>query len=131
MPVFGTILVVVLVRGRAIGRAFAIEGVAVPELPALRVPEALRDSPFLRNGPRWLLGLSLLVAAVFPILPYFKSNQFLLVLVLIYALVGVSLTMLIGWAGQVSLGSIALVGIGAYLTALLAPFSSVRSTLEG
>ena len=117
MAVFGTILVAVLVRGRAIGRAFAIEGAAVPERPALRVPEALRDSPFLRNGPRWLLALSVLVAAVFPILPYFKSNQFLLVLVLIYALVGVSLTMLIGWAGQVSLGSVALVGIGAYLTA--------------
>ena len=117
MAVFGTILVAVLVRGRAIGRAFAIEGAAVPERPAFRVPEALRDSPFLRNGPRWLMGLSLLVAAVFPILPYFKSNQFLLVLVLIYTLVGVSLTMLIGWAGQVSLGSVALVGIGAYLTA--------------
>ena len=28
---------------------------------------------------------------VFPLLPYFKSNQFLLVLVLVYALVGVSL----------------------------------------
>ena len=117
MAVFGTILVAVLVRGKAIGRAFAIEGAAVPDRPALRVPEALRDSPFLRNGPRWLLGLSLLVAVVLPILPYFKSNQFLLVLVLIYALVGVSLTMLIGWAGQVSLGSVALVGIGAYLTA--------------
>ena len=77
----------------------------MPERPGFRVPEVLRDSPFLRNGTRWLIGLSLVVAVVFPILPYFKSNQFLLVLVLIYALIGVSLTMLIGWAGQVSLGS--------------------------
>ena len=81
------------------------------------MPEVLRGSPFLRNGPRWLIGLSLLVAIIFPLLPYFKSNQFLLVLVLVYALVGVSLTMLVGWAGQVSLGQFALVGIGAYLTA--------------
>ena len=36
---------------------------------------------------------------------------------LIYALIGVSLTMLVGWAGQVSLGQFALVGIGAYVTA--------------
>ena len=66
---------------------------------------------------RWLIGVSLLVAVVFPLLPYFKSNQFLLVLVLIYALVGVSLTMVVGWSGQVSLGNFALVGVGAYLTA--------------
>ena len=59
----------------------------------------------------------MVVAIVFPLLPYFKANQFLLVLVLIYALIGVSLTMLVGWAGQVSLGQFALVGIGAYVTA--------------
>ncbi len=117
LAVFGAILVAILVRGNAIGKAFAAEGAAVPERPGLRVPEVLRGSPFLRNAPRSLIGLSLVVAAVFPLLPYFKSNQFLLVLVLVYALVGVSLTMLVGWAGQVSLGQFALVGIGAYLTA--------------
>src|SRR5205085_4637907 len=36
-------------------------------------------------------------------------------------LVGVGLTMLVGWAGQVSLGHIALVGVGAFITARLAP----------
>ena len=117
LAVFGVILVVILVRGRAIGRAFAAEGAAVPERPGLRVPEVLRGSLFLRNGMRGLIGASIVVAIVFPLLPYFKSNQFLLVLVLIYALIGVSLTMLVGWAGQVSLGQFALVGIGAYVTA--------------
>jgi ABC-type branched-subunit amino acid transport system ATPase component/ABC-type branched-subunit amino acid transport system permease subunit len=117
LAVFGVILVVILVRGRAIGRAFAAEGAAVPERPGLRIPEVLRGSSFLRNGMRWLIGLSVMVAIVFPLLPYFKSNQFLLVLVLVYALIGVSLTMLVGWAGQVSLGQFALVGIGAYVTA--------------
>jgi ABC-type branched-subunit amino acid transport system ATPase component/ABC-type branched-subunit amino acid transport system permease subunit len=116
LAVFGVILLAVLLRGKAIGRAFAAEGAAVPERPGLRIPEALRDSVLLRNGPRWALGVSLAVAVVFPLLPYFKSNQFLLVLVLIYALIGVSLTMLVGWAGQVSLGQFALVGIGAYVT---------------
>ena len=117
LAVFGVILVVILVRGRAIGQAFATEGAAVPERPGLRVPEVLRGSLFLRNGMRGLIGASIVVAIVFPLLPYFKSNQFLLALVLIYALIGVSLTMLVGWAGQVSLGQFALVGIGAYVTA--------------
>jgi ABC-type branched-subunit amino acid transport system ATPase component/branched-subunit amino acid ABC-type transport system permease component len=117
LAVFGVILVAVLARGRAIGRAFAVEGSAVPERPGFRVPEALRGSFILRNGLRWVVGVSLIVAVVVPLLPYFKSNQFLLVLVLVYALIGVSLTMLVGWAGQVSLGQFALVGIGAYLTA--------------
>ena len=117
LAVFGVILLAILVRGRAIGRAFATEGAAVPERPGLRVPEVLKSSMLLRHGMKWLVGISLVVAVVFPLLPYFKSNQFLLVLVLVYALVGVSLTMLIGWSGQVSLGHFALVGIAAYLTA--------------
>ncbi len=117
LAVFGVILLAIFVRGRAIGRAFATEGAAVPERPGLRVPEVLKSSMLLRHGMKWLVGISLVVAVVFPLLPYFKSNQFLLVLVLVYALVGVSLTMLIGWSGQVSLGHFALVGIAAYLTA--------------
>jgi ABC-type branched-subunit amino acid transport system ATPase component/ABC-type branched-subunit amino acid transport system permease subunit len=115
--VFALMLIAILFRGKAIGRAFAAEGAAVPERPGLRVPEVLRDSTTVRQAMKGMVGLSLIVAVVFPILPYFKSNQFLLVLVLVYALVGVSLTMLVGWAGQVSLGQFALVGIGAYLTA--------------
>ena len=117
LAVFGVILLAILVRGRAIGRAFAIEGAAVPERPGLRVPEMLKSSLLIRHGMKWLIGVSLVVAVVFPLLPYFKSNQFLLVLVLVYALVGVSLTILVGWSGQVSLGHFALVGVAAYLTA--------------
>ena len=77
-------------------------------------------SPLASDG---LLAASMavvvVVAALFPVLPYFSQpgNQFLLLLVLIYALIGVALTMLVGWAGQVSLGSFAVVGIGAFLAA--------------
>ena len=85
LAVFGVILLAILVRGRAIGRAFATEGAAVPERPGLRVPEALKGSMLLRHAMKWLIGASLVVAVVFPLLPYFKSNQFLLVLVLVYA----------------------------------------------
>ena len=42
------------------------------------MPEGLRDAPLLRNAMKWVIGLSLVVAVAFPLLPYFKSNQFLL-----------------------------------------------------
>ena len=117
--VFVAILGIVLVRGRAIARVFELSGAAVDELPVTRVPEALRGSRLVRHQ-RLLGGLAGLAAlAAAPKLPFFATtgDQFLLAQVLIYALVGVSLTVLLGWGGQVSLGSFALVGLGAYLTA--------------
>ena len=50
--VFGVILLAVLLRGKAIGRAFAAEGAAVPERPGLRIPDALRDSPCFETPRR-------------------------------------------------------------------------------
>jgi ABC-type branched-subunit amino acid transport system ATPase component/ABC-type branched-subunit amino acid transport system permease subunit len=63
------------------------------------------------------------VALILPILPYFNTagHRFLLGVVLLYALLGIGLTMLIGWAGQVSLGHFAIVGLAAYLTARWGP----------
>ncbi len=119
LAVFGTILAVILVRGRAIGRVFAVAGAAVPELPGVRMPDVLRGSIRLRWTPRIMVVAALVVAGAFPHLPYFAhpGNQFLLALVLIYALLGVSLTILVGWAGQVSMGNFAIVGVTAFLTA--------------
>src|SRR5204862_3357355 len=73
----------------------------------------------VRYEPLWLGVIALVALVAWPQLPYFHTSgrQFLLALVLIYALLGVALTMLLGWGGQVSLGNFALVGIGAYLTA--------------
>ena len=119
IAVFVVILGIVLVRGRTIGRVFATDGAAVPDLPGIRVPAALREHAWPRLTRWWIAGSALLVAIAAPRLPYFSSegNRFLLVLVLVYALLGVALTMLVGWGGQVSLGHFAVVGLGAYLTA--------------
>ena len=56
------------------------------------------------------------LALVWPQLPYFHTSghEFLLSLVLIYAVIGVSLTMLLGWGGQVSLGHFGVVGLDGY-----------------
>ena len=119
LVLFVAILIVILLRGRAIARAFTAEGAAVPDLRGLRVPLSLRNSKFVKWIPRIAVFAALLLAAFFPHLPYFSQpgNQFLLTLVLMYALIGVSLTILVGWSGQISLGSFALVGVGAFLCA--------------
>ncbi|HVF75452.1 MAG TPA: branched-chain amino acid ABC transporter permease/ATP-binding protein [Acidimicrobiales bacterium] len=68
-----------------------------------------------RSRVRLVVGIVALVA--FPYLPGMPSsivgtaNQ-----AAIYAIIGVSIVLLTGWVGQISLGHAALVGVGAYLT---------------
>ena len=123
LSVFLLVIGVVLFRGKDIGRAFALSGAVVQDRPVLRVPPSLRTSPLVRRQGLLLGSAALLVAAVLPQLPYFDTSghRFLLSLVLIYALLGIALTMLLGWAGQVSLGHFAVVGIAAYLVVRWAP----------
>jgi ABC-type branched-subunit amino acid transport system ATPase component/branched-subunit amino acid ABC-type transport system permease component len=119
LAVFAAVMLIVFVRGRAIGQAFAVAGAAVEDRPLLRVPRGLRSSPLVRYQWAGLAAVGLTLAAIWPQLPYFHTpaNEFTLSLILIYAVVGVGLTMLLGWGGQISLGQFALVGFGAYLTA--------------
>ena len=119
LAIFGMILAVFLIRRNALWKVFSVHGSVLPDVPALKIPENLRGSHVVRWVPRSLQVIALVLAVVLPSVPYFseQGNQFLLILVLIYAIVGVALTMLVGWAGQVSLGSFAIVGIAAFLTA--------------
>jgi ABC-type branched-subunit amino acid transport system ATPase component/ABC-type branched-subunit amino acid transport system permease subunit len=119
LATFITILLIVVVRGRAIARVFELSGAAVEDPPITRVPESIRRKALVRFQPAWLGAISLVVLIAFPHLPGFVSSgdRFLLTLVLLYGLIGVGLTMLLGWGGQLSLGHFALVGLGAYLTA--------------
>jgi ABC-type branched-subunit amino acid transport system ATPase component/ABC-type branched-subunit amino acid transport system permease subunit len=121
LAVFAAILFIILLRGRAISAVFAVAGAAIEDQAVTRVPSALRTSLAVRYQRWWLTATAVLVAVLVPHVPYFhtRGHRFLLVLVVVYALVGVALTMLIGWAGQVSLGHFALVGVGAFMTARL------------
>ena len=123
LAVFALILVIVMLRGRIIAAAFKTGGTLIAERPPLRVPELVAGRAFVRNQTRLLALFGLFVGLIFPLLPYFRPDyrRFDLTLVLIYALLGVSVTMLVGWAGQISLGHFALIGAGAYLTAKLSP----------
>ncbi len=74
--------------------------------------------PELRRLPEvaWMLRVLAAAAVLFVVgLPYIASSSQLNLagVVAIFAMVGVSLVVLTGWSGQVSLGQIAFVGIGA------------------
>jgi branched-chain amino acid transport system permease protein len=69
---------------------------------------------------RWLFGLKALGALLLLGSPFLltPSQTNYGSVIMIYALVGLSLLILTGWAGQISLGQFALAALGAYVTAL-------------
>jgi branched-chain amino acid transport system permease protein len=71
--------------------------------------------PWLRHGFAPLLVLLLLL------LPFVTDNyvQYIVNLVLIYVIISIGLNLLLGYAGQFAFAHAALMGIGAYTTALL------------
>ncbi|MCW2672272.1 MAG: transporter related [Frankiales bacterium] len=117
-----TILAVVVVRGRAIGEAFSVTGTGVAQPTPRPVPEILRAHWAVTRRSQIGCAAALLGAVLLPFLPalHAESRRFQLALITAYALVALSLCLLVGWTGQVSLGHFALVGLGAFVTARLA-----------
>ncbi|MHB1912101.1 MAG: branched-chain amino acid ABC transporter permease, partial [Acidimicrobiales bacterium] len=71
---------------------------------------------------RWSLrGGRLLVAALAVFLPFVvsTSDTYLFSLIVVYAIVGLSLLVLTGWTGQISLGQFGFAGLGGATTAVL------------
>ena len=85
--------------------------------PPRGLPDALRRLPLVRWAPLALAALAVLVAAL---LPLWVSNQhaFVLAVVLGFAVVAMSVSLLTGIGGQLSLGQVAFGAIGA-LTAVV------------
>jgi len=76
------------------------------------IPPELRDEPAVR----WTrIGLMVAAGAIVVALPFFvaPSSVTLATTIGIYSIVGVSLVVLTGWAGQVSLGHLSLMALGA------------------
>jgi branched-chain amino acid transport system permease protein len=76
------------------------------------IPRELAGLPEVKWGVRALLGLFALLLVAFPVLASDAQTN-LGGVVLVFVVVGLSLVILTGWAGQVSLGQVALLGIGA------------------
>lgn len=68
--------------------------------------------------PRWALAAGVVIAALVPLAgqPYFTQ---VMTNALLYALAGISLTLIAGTVGLISIGQAALLAIGAYASALL------------
>jgi len=108
---FVTVLVAVLVvsaRKRTLGvrERFSFAPRTRP------IPDALRDNWLIRHHATVGALVALVLAAVLPLIVTSQSRQFLYSQILLTALIALSLTVLTGWAGQLSLGQFALVGIG-------------------
>jgi branched-chain amino acid transport system permease protein len=76
------------------------------------IPSELASLPEVKWGVRGLLGAFALFLVAFPRFASDAQTN-LAGVILIFVIVGLSLVVLTGWAGQVSLGQIAFLGIGA------------------
>jgi ABC-type branched-subunit amino acid transport system ATPase component/ABC-type branched-subunit amino acid transport system permease subunit len=83
------------------------------------VPERLRELWWVRNLGVLSFALLGLVAVVLPLVVTQPSRHLLYATIAVFAICGLSLTVLTGWAGQLSLGQMAFAGIGALLAAAL------------
>ncbi len=119
MVLFVLVLVLVLVRGRAASRDDADEAPWSFSPRTKPIPEALRDVWWVRHMSRVTGAIALVVLIALPLVITLASSQFLYSRVLLFALVALSLTVLTGWAGQLSLGQFGFVGLGAFTTAAL------------
>jgi branched-chain amino acid transport system permease protein len=87
--------------------------------PTLPVARAMPQGA--RRGAGWLVPVAVAVALAFAPLVLETYYQELVMKIIIYAIFALSLELLAGTTGLVSLGHAAFFGIGAYVTALAAP----------
>ncbi len=113
---FVLVLVLVLARGGDEAPETGLESLGTLVRP---VPERVRHLWWIRRGGH-LAGLAgIVVAALLPVVFGSASQTFLFGRMLVFAIVGLSVTMLTGWSGQLSLGQFAMVGVGAMTTVFL------------
>ena len=117
-PGVATAVFFVLVLGLLLTRKLNTEGINDSDGAILRMrplPPALQDIWWLRRMP--LIGYSVVVALAIlaPAVVTGVGERFTLTLLVIYPVICLSLTVLSGWAGVISLGQWAFVGIGAFI----------------
>jgi len=108
------LFLLVLVLVARISRADASSGDSfsfAPRVPP--VPERLRELWWVRRMPNLAAWIALLGAIAVPFLLTQSAHQQAYSLVLATAIIAVSVTVLTGWAGQLSLGQAAFAGLGA------------------
>lgn len=81
------------------------------------IPAQLRSLPAVRKWVRTGVTLAAIALVGFPWLMS-PSTTNLAAAVMVYVMIGLSLLILTGWAGQISLGQVAFAAIGAYVAAV-------------
>ncbi|MGW0665263.1 ABC transporter permease subunit [Streptodolium elevatio] len=113
-------LVIVLVAVFLVSRGRDTEASAFSFAPKVKpVPERLRGVWWVRHMERATLLFLGLVAIVVPLVVTQPSRHLLYTVILAYAICAASVTILTGWAGQLSLGQMAFAGLGALTAASL------------
>jgi ABC-type branched-subunit amino acid transport system ATPase component/ABC-type branched-subunit amino acid transport system permease subunit len=80
------------------------------------IPERLRALWWVRRMTPIACTVGFAVAIALPFLLPAPSQTFAMSRMLLFALIGLSVTVLTGWAGQLSLGQFGFVGLGAFVT---------------
>lgn len=111
---FVAVVVAVWVRARQSG-----PDTATLRTPLVAIPQHLRTFWWVRHLNQMALGVLLLAGILLPLIVTTPSRQLLYSTVIAFALCACSLTVLTGWAGQLSLGQMAFAGIGAFTSAAL------------
>ena len=115
LVLFLAVLVLVFLRR---GRVWAGETGTWSLSPKVRpIPERLRRLWWVRRLPLLAGGGAFVVAALLPLVFDDSARLFLFTRVALFAVIALSLTVLTGWAGQLSLGQYAFVGVGSFVTA--------------
>lgn len=89
------------------------------------VPERLRGVWWVRRLPQLPVLAAIAIAVVTPLVVHLSSRHFTYTMILAFALCAASVTVLTGWAGQLSLGQMAFAGLGALSAAALVRGASV------
>ncbi|MEN9594228.1 MAG: hypothetical protein RLY23_711 [Actinomycetota bacterium] len=113
LMLFGVVLLGLLLTGRASkGRSGSEASTWQAAREVRPIPRELLNLPEIRIG-RWVLGLGL-IAFVLSLPAWLSVSRLdISTVIVIWSIVALSLVVLTGWAGQVSLGQMALAGIGA------------------
>ena len=108
------LLVALFVQRKRLGRAGDSESTWQAVAEVRPIPRELRSIPEVKWAKIGLLVVGVAALALLPLgLPVDRVS--LVSVIMIYAIVGVSLVVLTGWSGNVSLGQWALVGVGGLL----------------
>lgn len=114
--IFGVVLATLLLRpGGIFGTVEDVTDEAAFVPAVRRLPRALRLHPLTPwFGRFWYLTTAVFLLAISQVVG--SATNGILIRVVAFAIVGVSLTVLMGFSGQISLGHWALAGVGAFTT---------------